>query len=614
MQNNMRIFLALYFFMLLTACGEVDFEEFLPQPSNPDKALEEFEKQKVIWEACDPAFFEEGALELIAPIGDRLECAVLKAPLDWENPERDAINLAISRVRAANETQRKGAIVLNPGGPGEDGLTLSALFGLIFANGGLGEVGFPAASPELLRKISEEYDIVGFSPRGVGGSFQLFCGNNSTVPPANHFTDRSEENIQRLLTQGRLITEACKNTPLSSFVTTEQTVQDMDLIRRLLGDEKLNYLGYSYGSWLGAWYAKRFPENSGNIVLDANTNFDATFQDISSLQPLGLQRGFEDVAAAYLARNNTIFDLGKTSAEVYDVYTSFQDDLKAALVNAIGGNLYRSQNVPFIGQILIVGRGINNVLEEFETPLDPESYEAFVEQVAGYPYILEGEAKAELSELAVDLALTYINILESQPSPATLLPSEAVFTSITCNDSVWNQNPMFYAELGNQQNRTYPFYGGQLTFQPCAFWGEPNAAMPDIPDNLPSVLLIQSGYDVATPAEGALKAFESLPGAKLVYIENELSHTIFPYNTECVDAKVANFLLNGSLPVEDISNCDALPLPGETEVFAPETAPISDNRIATQATVGTAQSAGENEVYNLVHEILRENAASFFGH
>ena len=661
-----KVWILLLCALLLSACGDLD--DYIPEPEPDDGGLAEFEEQEINWATCDVNVFTEEDLERLAPLGDRLECATLKTPLDWEDPARDAINLGVLRVRAADETQRKGAIFLNPGGPGGDGLFIGAIVGLIFATAGDENSPRPVAAPELLSQVSEQYDIVGFSPRGVGGSFQLFCGNNQNPPPANFFTDRSEENVQALLTEASVIADACKNNPLTDFVTTEQTVQDMDLIRRLLGDEKLNYLGYSYGSWLGAWYAKRFPENAGNMVLDANTEFSADFQDVFTLQGLGFQRGFEDVAAAYIARNNALFELGDTQDAVYNVYEGFREDIKAALLFGEASFLrllYSSDSVPVVGLNLMAAKGVSTVLNGLASPPVPETYGAFLEAVATFEYSGNADLNTELVNLATVIATDYLGYREftgaTDPNPeepadpepedpadpadptdpdpedptpdpedpdpadptdpgitldtaAILNPGDAVFTAITCNDSPWNQDPSFFTELGNEQDEQYPFIGGLLTSQPCAYWGEPVASMPDIPEDFPELLLVQSGYDGATPAEGAIRAFESLPNASFLYVENELSHTVFPYNTECVDVKVAQYLLDGSLPDASVSNCDALPLPGETEVFAPGTAPSIDGAATTQAlSVQAAQSAGENELYDLVHKMLREDAANFFG-
>ena len=620
-----KVWILLLCALLLSACGDLD--DYIPEPEPDDGGLAEFEEQEINWATCDVNVFTEEDLERLAPLGDRLECATLKTPLDWEDPARDAINLGVLRVRAADETQRKGAIFLNPGGPGGDGLFIGAIVGLIFATAGDENSPRPVAAPELLSQVSEQYDIVGFSPRGVGGSFQLFCGNNLDYPNAEFFTNRSPENVEALVEIGRVQADACKNNPLTDFISTEQTVQDMDLIRRLLDDEKLNFLGYSYGSWLGAWYAKRFPEQAGNIVLDANLDFTTTFEEIVSLNPLGFQRAFEDVAAAYAARNNALFELGNTKEEVYGLYDGLREELKVVLVGSLGltGALYASEQVPFIALSLVSAKGVSAVLDGLGSPPTPETYDAFLADVEAYAYLGNEDLNAQAVELAAVIATNYLGYREQigavpEPEAATLAPAaildpfEAVFTAITCNDSPWNQDPQYYADLGDELNETYPLLGGSVTVQPCAFWGEPAAAMPEVPEELPPILMVQSGYDPATIAEGALEAFESLPNASFIYVENELSHTVFPYNTECVDVKVAQYLLDGSLPDASVSNCDALPLPGETEVFAPGTAPSIDGAATTQAlSVQAAQSAGENELYDLVHKMLREDAANFFG-
>ena len=606
---NTKLYLGLLVctLLLLAACSDSDTES-APSIENPTA---EFDEQTVSWEACDPNLFPEVLSGPLADLGERLECATLTAPLAWSEPERDTINLGILRVKAANEAERQGAILINPGGPGGDGLVFGALFGLIFENGNVPDTRFVSAAPELLGQVSDQYDVIGFSPRGVGGSFQLFCGSNKLFPETEFYTDRSEENLAALVESGRLVAEACKNNPLSDYINTEQTVQDMDLIRRLLGDEKLNFLGFSYGSWLGSWYAKRFPEHAGNIVLDANTEFSATFQESFSLQPLGFQRAFQEVAVPYIARNSGVFALGESPEEVYSVYDTLPPLLKDALLNgslSLVSNLYSSGAVAFIGQSLVAAQGVAEVLGSSE-PLTPETYAAFLEQVATYTYSDDEEFNNSVSELGVILAADYLTFLDAPPGEVVLPPNNAVFISVVCNDTPWTQDPDYFVEFGNEQNEANPLIGGAFTSEPCAFWGEPSAEKPDTPDDLSPVLMVQTGFDAATPAEGAVRAFESLPGAKLVYIENEMSHAAFPYNTVCVDAKVATYLLDGTLPEEDVSNCDALPLPGEEQVYPPGGVP-SLGSLSAQA----AEVAGSNALYDLVHELVRENAADFFGH
>ena len=598
--------------LVLSACGDAGLD--LPEPA-PDEALKMFEEQEIAWEACDPILFEGGFSEAIEGLGDRLECATLKTPLDWEEPARDDINLGILRVKAADESKRKGAIFMNPGGPGGDGLRFAANYGLIFATANSDDPRFPSATPEEFAQVSEQYDIIGFSPRGVGSGFRLICSNAQRAPKFTDLTNRSEENIQAILDFAKVQAEACKNNPLSDFIDSGQTVQDMDLIRRLLGDEKLNYIGGSYGAWLGSWYAKQFPENTGNMVITANTDFSATIHEVFSLQPLGMQRAFEDVVAPYIARNDAVFELGTDAEAIVKVADELPDYVKLAFRSTAYNLQFNSAAVGGVGVLLSAAKGVSDVLQTFETPLTEDTAQAFFDEVSTYTYNSNEEVNEAATGAAVAFAEVYLDFLFVPNGELALDPSAATNQAVKCNDSAASQDPQFWVDLGNEEARAYPLFGGSSTLQPCAFWGEPSAEKPQTPEDIPPILMVQSGYDAATPVEGAFKAFESLPNASFVYVENEMEHGIFPYGTECVDAKVAQYLLDGTLPEETISNCDALPLPGETEVFAPGTAPsLGNSGLQTQGVVQAAKSAGDNALYDYVRDLVNENAADFYGY
>lgn len=586
-----------------------------PEPTEGEQALERINNQTVTWEACDPSIFTFVPPEALTALGERLECATLSTALDWKAPERDTINLGVLRVKAADSAARKGAIFLNPGGPGGDGLELGALFGFLFASAG--QAGLPAA--EQLTQISAQYDILGFSPRGTGGSLRLYCGLNAFPPPANFYTDRSPANVEAQLAEARALAKACQNNPLNKYVDTEQTVQDMDLIRRLLGDEKLNYLGYSYGTWLGSWYAKRFPENAGNIVLDANMEFSTTFEQNEINFVEGFERAFRDVVGAFAARNNALFELGETKEAVYEVYADLPQDLKQPLLFgslSLINNLYSSALVPDITISLVAAEGVSTVLESFGEEVTFENFDAFATQLSTFTYAEDENLNSAAQEAALVLADDYLFYLEYLANPLSggidLGPGTAVYYAIACNDSPWNKDPAFWVQQGNEANETAPLLGGNLTGTPCPYWHDPTTEVPAVPSTLPPVLMVQNGFDAATTSEGALRAFDSLPSAKLVYIENEMSHTTFPYSAPCVDTVVANYLLNGTLPGARVTNCEAKPLPGEAEVFPPGGVP--QPAASAPSLSAMFKPSGSTPLYDLIHERLRENAADFFGH
>jgi pimeloyl-ACP methyl ester carboxylesterase len=584
--------------LLMTACGtSPDNQTPNPDPINQDpSAFKEYTEQEVTWEPCDPTIFSAALAEALVQIKDRLECATIRSPLDWRNPEKkEDVDVGVLRVKAGDPEKRKGSILMNPGGPGGDGLIIAAIFGLQFA---IATPETPAA--DKLLQLSAQYDIVGFSPRGVGGSVQLFCGTNKLAPVSNFYTDRSAENLQALLSGARLVAEACQRNPVSKYIDTEQTARDMDLIRRILGDDKLNFLGYSYGSWLGAWYAKLFPQTTGNFVLDSNTDFSAPFARTFEIQPASFQEGFEEVVIPYLVRNKAVFELGNSNEEVYSVYDSLPIEVKAVVTGSIYQNLYNASVTPDIGILLLAAKGLSTVFQASTQPIEPTP---FFQQLSEFRYASNEEVNAVARDTALVLGENLLGYLERAPSSIALPPEDATFVSILCNDSEWNKDPNYWIEQGNKANEESPLGGGGLTLEPCAFWKKATTNMPAVPSTMPPVLMVQSEFDPATNTVGALDALASLPNAKMVFINDEKQHGVFPHGSDCVDAAVASYLLDGTMPSERITNCAANPLPGETQVFPAD-------GLTPQAGQGmlALPVKGEKTLADQIHEIIQRNA------
>jgi len=173
------------------------------------------------------------------------------APADYSNPGKGLIEVALSRVAAENPNSRKGAIFFNPGGPGGDGLNLAPVFGSLWS---IANPSDPLGSKFL--QISQEYDLIGFSPRGVGSSTQLLCQLPNSFYLPTKFPELAQgiQNQYNLYENTELNAKSCQANPLTPYINSDATARDMDLARSLLGDPKLSYIGYSYGTWLGAWY------------------------------------------------------------------------------------------------------------------------------------------------------------------------------------------------------------------------------------------------------------------------------------------------------------------------------------------------------------------------
>lgn len=246
------------------------------------KLAGELADQEVDWQTCEPA--EE---ERLQPYVDLAECADIKVPVDWFNPSTEYWTVAVSRVQNVDvdDPAHKGTIFVNPGGPGGSGLIWSGVMHV--------------RTPEL----NDSYNYVGFDPRGVGAS---------SAPD------------ECLLMQGDTlegIGAECSTKLENRAISTKQTAYDMDLIRHLLGEDDLSYIGYSYGTWLGSIYAREFPANSGPMLLDSATDITGpNLERTWYMQNIARDRQFTERMLPWVARHGDEFGLSGTAEELEEQY------------------------------------------------------------------------------------------------------------------------------------------------------------------------------------------------------------------------------------------------------------------------------------------------------
>ncbi|MGP1683239.1 MAG: alpha/beta fold hydrolase, partial [Giesbergeria sp.] len=259
-----------------------------------------YRDQTLQWAPCDTTILGWSEEDLWEQLGDKLQCSTMRAPMDWAQPERSDVFVSVMRLAAADPGQRRGAMLFNPGGPGGDGLALALRLFQAF-----GQSNPESTQGALQLRLLASYDMVGFSPRGTGASTRLACGTNEL----KRFVDPSplaltDANLANAAYNDRKTAEACGKNPLTPYVTTDATARDMDLLRGLLGEAKLNYVGYSYGTWLGSWYANLFPEKVGRMVLDSSLDFthshEQTFIDMAAAR----QQLHDGVLLPYAARHS----------------------------------------------------------------------------------------------------------------------------------------------------------------------------------------------------------------------------------------------------------------------------------------------------------------------
>ncbi len=539
---------------------------------SPPDPLQKYRTQAVQWAECDATIIGPRSPKLDALwalAGERLRCAQVSAPLDWADPGRGDITLAVMRLAAGTPPKRRGALLFNPGGPGGDGLDNALRLLGAFA---LSDPDSPQGAQQL--RLLAEYDMVGFSPRGLGASTRLHCATNEL----ERFVDYSPAgwdtpaNLANAHYNGRKTAEACGKNPLTPYINTDATARDLDLLRGLLGDDRLNYLGYSYGTWLGAWYASLFPEKVGRMVLDSALDFGTTLEkSLLHSQPPARQRLFDEVMVPYAVRHPNFFRLGATGDEVRAVMPRLHPRVQAVLAESLSGLGYnRADAMAYLGHIA-AARGLDAALQSVPDAADASAVRNALAQQVFDPDSSQHDAL--LHEAAWTLYGRYRTTWLA-PEAHSIQVDGAAGVAIRCNDTpAITDLAQWTATVRGAAQQAPMYFGGLLALNACAFWGGPSvhkpspAAMQQLP-----VLFVQTQYDAATNTDGANTFFAQLPGARRVYVTGDFQHGVYPYADGCVDPQVTAYLL-GEAPAQRETVCPGKPLEGEDQAAAQKAQP-----------------------------------------
>ncbi|WP_326847435.1 alpha/beta hydrolase [Streptomyces kaniharaensis] len=270
-----------------------------PRPTGAnDPALKPFYGQQLAWAAC-PADPETGKTD-----DSPVQCATLKVPLDYASPATGTLDVAVVRNPARKQDQRVGSLLLNPGGPGGSGVAMVKGWAK----------GYEGA-------LHDRFDMVGFDPRGVGGTNPVNCLDDKA-------RDTWVTTDQPGADHGKALADACQArfAKVLPFVSTRNTARDMDVLRAVLGDQKLNYLGMSYGTYLGSLYAEEFPDRVGHLVLDGATSPSTSLVQHNIEQQAGFERALKAFAADCTTKD--VCPLGKDPEQAPQKLADFLDGLK----------------------------------------------------------------------------------------------------------------------------------------------------------------------------------------------------------------------------------------------------------------------------------------------
>jgi pimeloyl-ACP methyl ester carboxylesterase len=440
----------------------------------------------------------------------QFECAALEVPVDHADPEGPTFTLPVLRHVATRPAERIGSLLVNPGGPG---------------GSGTGWVG--RAWPFLPPEIQGRFDVVGFDPRGISpGSPVLDCVDDLDRFVALDLTPDDGAELQAIVDGGEALAAACaaRSGDLLPFLSTEDVAQDMDLLRAALGDERLTYLGFSYGTLLGAVYADLFPDRIRALALDGALDPSLTGEAHAASQGLGFEDQLEAFLAQCAADPACEFHAGGDPGAAYD---AIQASIEAAPMPSEHG-----ERAVGPGELAY---GVANAL-----------YSPF-----GWPDLEGALALAASGDGTgiLDLSDDYLH----RGADGAYDDSLEYYYAVTSLDAPSSTDAADYEALAAELAVSAPRLGVYLPFSafPSARWPVPpwREAAPIRAGGAPPILVVATTHDPATPYDEGVALAGQLASGVLLTREGN-GHTGFLKGNDCVDDAIVGYLVDLALPAD----------------------------------------------------------------
>ena len=464
-----------------------------------NSALASFYGQKLNWTACGVA-----------------QCADLTVPVDYRNADNSkTVKIAVLKMTATGTKQ--GSIVVNPGGPGGSGIDYAS-----YADGIVGA------------SVRESFDIVGFDPRGVGKSQPIDCLSDADLDTFLGVDPTPDDTADEVALQnaGRKLGAGCEtNSPdLLPFVSTEEVAQDMDILRAAVGDKKLNYMGKSYGTFLGSTYAGLFPQKVGRMVLDGVLPPDITSQEMN----LGQAEGFERATRAYMQDcvDNGNCPFGTTLEQGMTNLRSFLEGLDA---NPLPTGDPKGVKLNSAWGSLGVGYAM------YDQSLWPTLTEAVVKAKAGDggPLMLMADQYASRTPSGGYTG----NIME-------------VIYAVNCLDRPDSPDLSSYVQAAKEAETKAPTWGSFLAWSStaCGVW--PVKGTGPGPHTISAagsgpIVVVGTTRDPATPYEWSVRLRKELSNAVLLTWDGD-GHTAYRRSNACIDDAIDGYFVNGTTPQDGL--------------------------------------------------------------
>jgi pimeloyl-ACP methyl ester carboxylesterase len=432
------------------------------------------------------------------------DCATYDVPLDYSDPGRNTITLAVRRLPASDPTQRIGALFANPGGPG--GSTIEVL---------------SSWARRLPASIRDRFDVILFDPRGVGESSPLVCHSNVQELIGLNPNPKTDDDWRHIEEATRRQTKECGGVgaAILPFLGTESVARDMDRLREAMGDPQLTYFGYSYGTVIGQIYADLFPQNVRAMVLDGAVDVSLTADQRALEQTLGLEASL----------NRYYADCASSDCLDGDPSTAVND----LVAKAAAAPLPSGRDRP-VGPGETVYAVLSSLYSKASWPL----------LTAGLSAARDGDGSRLL--FLVD------SFIGRQPD-GSYNNSTEMNSAVNCLDYESDRDPQHYRQLADDFEARAPFFGaatGQLGLF-CALWeAEPKPLHTPKAAGAPPILVVGSTGDPATPYKWAMALASQLESGVLLTNDNE-GHTAYRSGVPCIDDAVNGYLTELQLPPEN---------------------------------------------------------------
>ncbi|MCU1354941.1 MAG: Alpha/beta hydrolase family protein, partial [Acidimicrobiales bacterium] len=445
----------------------------------------------VVWADCDGGF----------------QCATISVPIDYSKPAGRQIKIAVARRPAKDQAHKIGSLLMNPGGPGASAIDL------------IESVPLPTA-------LTDRFDIVGFDPRGVGRSHPLQCRSYLQKIYDDDPSIDDAEDRRIFLTDSKGFVDECakKYRSLLPFLGTADVARDMDRVRIAVGDARLNYVGFSYGTSIGQEYATLFPRRVRTMVLDGPVNLALDGLAGARAQAGGFSHALDNFIKAC---DTDDCGLGAPAGQVVDEVIAEAE----------------KQPIPATGVDRPAGPGVVNLALAqglYSESLWPELARALTQARGGRGAGLVRLADAYLQR---NVDGTYPNGFE-------------IYFAVSCLDQAFPRNPQAILDAAKIEGAVYPRFGEGLVndYVRCAYWPTPAKPLKPVPattTGLPPIVVISTTGDPATPYAGGVAVAHQIPTGRLITNVGE-GHTVFSQGKACIDDAVTAYLVDTKAPADGL--------------------------------------------------------------